>query len=450
MTGEGAYRHVLEAGIASFCPAAHPARSRIPGAGPVGCAAPRVPGSSAAWSTVPDSPLARPALLSRPGLAAAVRRPALPLVVAVVLAALLASGVAWSMTGKTVLLSVDGQAQEVELRGSTVQDVLAAAGLEAGERDVVVPAADEQVEDGDRVALRRGRQITLVVDGEERQVWVTATSVDEALDQIGLRDGALALSASRSRALPLDGFRLEVGTPKDVVVVADGVERPFTTTTTTVGEALAAAGIAFDDDDRFSKYPAESVVAGDRLQVARVATAEVTEEAAIPFATEERPDGALYKGTSKVLQAGTAGTIRRAVSQTTVDGAVESRTVLSETVLRAPVAKVVAVGTKPKPAPAPAPARVATSSAARTSTGGADSLNWAALAQCESGGNPSAVSPTGQYRGLYQFSYATWASVGGSGDPAANSAGEQTYRAKLLYNRSGAGQWPTCGKYLFT
>ncbi|CAN5250655.1 hypothetical protein BH24ACT10_BH24ACT10_14040 [soil metagenome] len=379
--------------------------------------------------------------------------------VAVLLTALLAGGVAWSTTGKTVLLSVDGQTQEVELRGSTVAEVLTAAGLQAGERDVVVPAVGTEVRDGDRVALRRARQVTLVVDGEEREVWVTATSVDEALDQIGLRDGALALSASRSRALPLDGFRLEVGTPKDVVVVADGAARPFTTTAATVGEALAAAGISFDDDDFFSKYPAERVVAGDTLQVARVATAQVTEDAPVPFGTEQRQDGAMLTGQTKVLQAGAAGAVRRVVQQTTVDGAVSSRTVLSATVLSAPVAKVVAVGTKPKPqpkpAPAPAPARASAAapsapaaSPAKASTGSAGGLNWAALARCESGGNPSAVSSTGKYRGLYQFSNATWASVGGKGDPAANSAGEQTYRAQVLYNRSGVGQWPHCGQYL--
>ena len=39
-------------------------------------------------------------------------------------------------------------------------------------------------------------------------------------------------------------------------------------------------------------------------------------------------------------------------------------------------------------------------------------------------------------------------SVGGSGDPAKASAQEQTYRAQLLYKRSGAGQWPHCGKNL--
>ena len=40
------------------------------------------------------------------------------------------------------------------------------------------------------------------------------------------------------------------------------------------------------------------------------------------------------------------------------------------------------------------------------------------IAECESGGNPRAVSPGGQYRGKYQFSRETWRTLGGSGDPA--------------------------------
>ena len=69
-----------------------------------------------------------------------------------------------------------------------------------------------------------------------------------------------------------------------------------------------------------------------------------------------------------------------------------------------------------------------------------------AIAACESGGNPRAVSADGTYRGKYQFSYATWAAVGGSGDPAAASEAEQDVRAALLYARAGAGQWPVCGR----
>jgi soluble lytic murein transglycosylase-like protein len=70
----------------------------------------------------------------------------------------------------------------------------------------------------------------------------------------------------------------------------------------------------------------------------------------------------------------------------------------------------------------------------------------AAIAQCESGGNPRAIGGGGTYRGLYQFSYETWAAVGGTGDPAAASIGEQTRRAQILYDRAGPGQWPICGQ----
>jgi hypothetical protein len=67
------------------------------------------------------------------------------------------------------------------------------------------------------------------------------------------------------------------------------------------------------------------------------------------------------------------------------------------------------------------------------------------IASCESGGDPTAVSSDGSYRGKYQFDYGTWESVGGSGDPAAAPEAEQDYRAALLYAQSGSSPWPVCG-----
>jgi hypothetical protein len=68
-----------------------------------------------------------------------------------------------------------------------------------------------------------------------------------------------------------------------------------------------------------------------------------------------------------------------------------------------------------------------------------------AIAACESGGDPSAIGGGGLYRGKYQFDYGTWASVGGSGDPAAASEAEQDMRAAMLYDRAGSTPWPVCG-----
>jgi hypothetical protein len=70
----------------------------------------------------------------------------------------------------------------------------------------------------------------------------------------------------------------------------------------------------------------------------------------------------------------------------------------------------------------------------------------AAIAACESGGNPAAVDPSGTYRGKYQFTRETWAATGGSGDPAAAPEAEQDRRAAALYASAGAGQWPVCGR----
>jgi hypothetical protein len=67
------------------------------------------------------------------------------------------------------------------------------------------------------------------------------------------------------------------------------------------------------------------------------------------------------------------------------------------------------------------------------------------IAACESGGDPRAVSAGGTYRGKYQFSFATWRSVGGKGDPAAATETEQDRRAAKLYRTGGPGHWPVCG-----
>jgi uncharacterized protein YhdP len=63
-------------------------------------------------------------------------------------------------------------------------------------------------------------------------------------------------------------------------------------------------------------------------------------------------------------------------------------------------------------------------------------------------GNPNAVNPAGYY-GLYQFSPATWRSVGGTGLPTDYGEAEQTLRAKKLYQSQGDSPWPNCGSRLY-
>jgi len=67
------------------------------------------------------------------------------------------------------------------------------------------------------------------------------------------------------------------------------------------------------------------------------------------------------------------------------------------------------------------------------------------IAACESGGDPTAVSADGRYRGKYQFSRATWRHMGGTGDPAQASEAEQDRLAAKLLAQAGTSPWPNCG-----
>jgi hypothetical protein len=80
-----------------------------------------------------------------------------------------------------------------------------------------------------------------------------------------------------------------------------------------------------------------------------------------------------------------------------------------------------------------------------TAAGGGAPPHLEAIAACESGGNYSTDTGNGFF-GAYQFSQSTWESVGGTGNPAAASPGEQDQRAAMLYAQSGSTPWPVCGQ----
>jgi peptidoglycan hydrolase-like protein with peptidoglycan-binding domain len=82
---------------------------------------------------------------------------------------------------------------------------------------------------------------------------------------------------------------------------------------------------------------------------------------------------------------------------------------------------------------------------ASASSGSSDSSGeLQKIAQCESSGDPGAVSADGTYRGKYQFSRETWRELGGSGDPASAPESLQDQMAAKLMASQGPGAWPNC------
>jgi hypothetical protein len=88
------------------------------------------------------------------------------------------------------------------------------------------------------------------------------------------------------------------------------------------------------------------------------------------------------------------------------------------------------------------------SSSSRSAHAGSARSLLEQIAQCESGGDPTAVSADGRYRGKYQFTRATWRAMGGSGDPARASEATQDRMALALYRARGLSPWPACSRGL--
>jgi uncharacterized protein YabE (DUF348 family) len=359
---------------------------------------------------------------------------------------------------KTVRLTVDGRARTVHTFAADVAGLLRQQHLAVGGHDIVAPVPGRPLHDGDTVAVRYGRPLSVTLDGRQRRVWTTATTVAAALRQLGVRGDGAVVDTSRGAAIGRPGLALSVRTRRRVTVVADGRAHIVRTHAVSVRGAVADAGFSLGPED--TVVPAADTFPGDGLTmtVVRVRTLRAARREPVPYRVVRHRDPSLPRGSTVVDVHGRAGVREVHYAVRTVDGVAGARRVLDAEVVRAPSAEVVRVGTAARPSARPSPSarsarsargvRPAASSrpAAGSRSGG---LDWAALARCESGGRPHAVDPSGRYGGLYQFDVRTWRGLGGSGRPQNASPAEQTVRAQRLYATRGVAPWPVCGHHLF-
>jgi resuscitation-promoting factor RpfB len=333
-----------------------------------------------------------------------------------------------------ITLSLDGQERQVTAMGGTVGEVLESEGIEVSDRDQVFPSVDEAVSDGSAISIRFGRPVELTVDGETDTHWVTATDVGSALVQIGDRYAGAALSVSRGGSIDREGLALEVVTPKKLKFEIAGKKVVTRTVPAlTAREALDQLGVKVDQQDQVKPGAKAELEDGDKVVFTdiRVVTKRVKNEA-IDFSTIERADGSMFEGETSVVRSGDDGLRHVTYRITYRNGELVARNVLKQNVLDQPLDAIVKVGTKEEP----------------TANYASGNSVWDALAQCESGGNWAINTGNGYYGGL-QFSLGTWQSYGGPGMPHQQSRETQIAIAeKVRAATGGYGSWPHCSQSL--
>jgi resuscitation-promoting factor RpfB len=348
--------------------------------------------------------------------------------------AVAATGVGYASMTRTVNLSVDGKTEQVRTSDDSVGEVLKSQGISVGDHDAVAPGLSSSVGDGQTIAVRYGRPLEVKVDGRANRYWVTATDVNAALGQIGLRVGGAELSASRGAAIGRSGMRLAVVTPKTLTVRLAGAKpRRTTVTALRVGGALASLGVKADGNDKIKPGLGATVRDGDRISFTRVRVEQRRVIEPVAFHTQKSADATMYSDRTKTVRDGREGSRKVVYKVTYENGDVTARKAVSSRVLRSPVDALVHYGTKERPAPAPT-----------TNYAGGSSI-WDKIAACESGGNWAINTGNGYYGGL-QFNLSTWHAYGGTGRPDQNSREAQIAVAERVAAASGGyGAWPVCG-----
>ncbi len=356
--------------------------------------------------------------------------PMLRLVVGGLLVVLVFAGGFAVSVSKTVTLTVDGIAMRVTTMKSRVIDIVQENGYVVDGRDDLYPAGDVQVRDTDKIVLRRSRPLQISLDGQDvKQVWTTASTVDEALAQLAMTDTAPA-AASRGSRVPLAGMALPVVSAKTAQINDGGVIRTVHLPAPNVAGLLSAAGVPLQETDTVLPSATSPVVDGMQIQVTRNRIERVTER--IPLSPNARrvEDPDMNMSRQVVEDPGSAGTQDVTYAVAVVNGVETGRLPVANVVIAPARESVVRVGTKPGTEVPPV----------------SDGSVWDSIAGCEAGGNWAINTGNGYYGGV-QFDQGTWERNGGlrfASRADLASREEQITVAEVTRERQGWGAWPVC------
>ena len=340
-----------------------------------------------------------------------------------------AGGIAVSAC-KTVTLTVDGFAMRVTTMKSHVIDIVQENGFAIDERDDLYPAADVQVNNADNIVLRRSRPLQISLDGHGvKQVWTTASTVDEALAQLAMTDTAPA-AASRGSRVPLAGMALPVVSAKTVQINDGGAIRTVHLPAPNVVGLLNATGAPLLDSDQVAPSATSPIVDGMQIQVTRNRIQRVTERIPLPPISRRIEDPEMNISRRVVEDPGSPGTQDVTFAVAMVNGVEAGRLPVANIVLTPARDAVVRVGTKPGTDVPPV----------------SEGEIWDAISGCEAGGNWGINTGNGYYGGV-QFDQGTWERNGGlrfaeRADLATRE--EQIAVAEVTRERQGWGAWPVC------
>ena len=146
-------------------------------------------------------------------------------------------------TKKSITLVADGEKKIVKTHAKTVGELLKEFEITLGEHDHLTPTEETKLTENMEVSWKPARQITLTVDGEQKEYWTIADTVAEFFESenITIKEQD-KLNVGLDTEIEKD-LEIVLDVAFQVVVNDGGEEKELWSTSTTVGDFLVQQGI---------------------------------------------------------------------------------------------------------------------------------------------------------------------------------------------------------------
>ncbi|WP_315119126.1 G5 domain-containing protein [uncultured Clostridium sp.] len=190
-----------------------------------------------------------------------------------------------------------------------------------------------------------GKNVTVVIDGEERNFTTYESTFDKALKNVNIEiyekdkiDKDLSSKIAKKD-------RIDIKRAVNLKVIVDNKELNIKSAENNIGSMLNAENITLKPEDKVLPGIESELSEGMNVEVVRVETKVVTSTAPINFKTTIKKDNDLLKSKTKVLQAGKNGEKEITTSVVYENGKEVSRKIVKEVVTKKPTDKIVVQGT---------------------------------------------------------------------------------------------------------
>ncbi|WP_042147537.1 G5 and 3D domain-containing protein [Paucisalibacillus sp. EB02] len=249
-------------------------------------------------------------------------------------------------TQKEVVFAENGEDRTTRTHADTVEELLEEVGIKVGVHDALSHELHAEIADGMKIEYKKANKVIVTIDGKEKEYFTVEDTVADFL-----KDQNLSVSEHDDLSLQLsdeitNGISLSISTAYQVVIQDGGKEKKAWTTGGSVKELLKSNGIQLSELDNVKPALDQAISKDTTISIVRVEKKKEEVTDSIAFKTETREDSSLAKGKEQVIAAGEDGSVVKTYEVTYENGEEVNRELVAEEVTKESKNRIVAIGTK--------------------------------------------------------------------------------------------------------